>query len=249
MWFKSNNKKIQGNKEYQLAKKFNELKIDWSIPKYYEYESYEKYKYGGLRPVIRKYRPDFYLSQYDMFIGIKNSYNRDKIYSFKIDHYSKLYIMIIEKDNYDLIFTLKNKFEFLDVFMSDISRARFENEYLGSVSEAVYKIENKKIQDISDLDEIDEYLLDEFKQTENPYYISFNNNKVLYGDLIELNSEVQLEHGKTYKFTFDESKKRNNTKRELKFFENNVNDDNNIKDYRILLQCGLKETAEIKYIF
>ena len=92
-WFTVAGKKVQGTWERDLALVFEELQIKWVRPKCWLYEMNGKQ---------RRYSPDFYLPDYDLYLELKGYWwgnDRQKMDAVLEQHQDKR-IMIIEKELY-----------------------------------------------------------------------------------------------------------------------------------------------------
>lgn len=107
-WFKIDGKKVQGTWELNLALKMNELNILWQRCKPLVYYKENKEK---------RYTPDFYLPEYNLFLEIKGFWiadSKEKMRLVSEQHpYLKDLIKIIEKDNYQKLLEIKNKKDFI----------------------------------------------------------------------------------------------------------------------------------------
>lgn len=92
-WFTVADKKVQGTWERDLALVFEELQIKWIRPKCW------LYKMNGKQ---RRYSPDFYLPDYDLYLELKGYWwgnDREKMDAVLEQHQDKK-IIIIEKELY-----------------------------------------------------------------------------------------------------------------------------------------------------
>lgn len=93
-WFVVAGKKVQGTWERNLALVFEEMNIRWERCKPWTYI---------LDGKTRRYTPDFYLSDYDLYIEVKGYYwrnDREKMDAV-IEQYPEKRIQIIEKELYE----------------------------------------------------------------------------------------------------------------------------------------------------
>lgn len=120
-WYTINGIKVQGEWERIFAEKLNDLKIKFSR------KSLKYLKY-------RKYTPDFYLPDYDMYIEIKGWFReRDKYKMFKVLDEHKIDLRVVES-----LQTIKNfKLSDIELFetfnikykLEDIDFSKFNNQW------------------------------------------------------------------------------------------------------------------------
>lgn len=97
-WFTVGEYKVQGTWEKNIAEKLTELNIKWK--KLTVNKDILEYIIDGK---IKRYTPDFYLPQYNLYLEIKGYYwgkDRDKMEAVKSQH-PNIRIEIIQKDKYE----------------------------------------------------------------------------------------------------------------------------------------------------
>jgi hypothetical protein len=100
-WYEVSGVRVQGTWERNLAIKLNEMGIEWhkvgaSCPKYFSYEMDGR---------TRRYTPDFYLPEHDLFLEVKGYWWGDDKRKMDIVQttYPNVKFVIIEKEEYNKI--------------------------------------------------------------------------------------------------------------------------------------------------
>ena len=99
-WFEYKGQKLQGTWELNIAKKLDEMNIDWYKPKISK--DVWSYELDGQQ---KSYTPDLYLKEQNIYLEIKGYWWRDdkrKMEAIKQQHPDKK-ILIIEKEEYTKI--------------------------------------------------------------------------------------------------------------------------------------------------
>ena len=99
-WYEVSDQKVQGTWERNIALKLNELNIKWIKLK--TNKDTLQYELDGK---TKSYTPDFYLEDYNTFLEVKGFWwgnDKNKMEAV-IKQHSNIKIVIIQKDEYDLI--------------------------------------------------------------------------------------------------------------------------------------------------
>lgn len=97
-WFEVSGKRVQGTWEKKMAEYFDIHTIEWIKPK--KNSDIWEYKHGGK---IKRYTPDFFLPEYNLFLEIKGYWwgnDKEKMKLVLEQHQDKR-IVIIEKKEYN----------------------------------------------------------------------------------------------------------------------------------------------------
>ena len=99
-WFDYKGQKLQGTWELNIAKKLDEMNVDWYKPKVHR--DVWTYELDGQQ---KSYTPDLLLKEYDIYLEIKGYWwgnDKRKMEAVKLQHPEKK-IVIIEKNEYNKI--------------------------------------------------------------------------------------------------------------------------------------------------
>ena len=99
-WFDYKGQKLQGTWELNVAKKLDELNIEWIKPKVHK--DVIQYELNGKN---KHYTPDLYLPTYDLYLEIKGYWwGNDKAKMKAVmDQHPNIKIVLIEKNEYDKV--------------------------------------------------------------------------------------------------------------------------------------------------
>ena len=99
-WFEYKGQKLQGTWEFNIAKKLDELDIDWYKPKLHR----DVWQYT-LDGKLKSYTPDLYLPQHDIYLEIKGYWwgnDKNKMTAVVRENADKK-LLIIQKEEYEKI--------------------------------------------------------------------------------------------------------------------------------------------------
>lgn len=111
-WYKYNNIYLQGTWELSVAKKLDQVGIQWIKTK----QANHVLKYYDANNKLHHYNPDFYLPEYDCYLEIKGYWwgNDKQKMQFVLNQNPTKKIYIIEKDLYQILLTVTNKSDFIN---------------------------------------------------------------------------------------------------------------------------------------
>ena len=82
---------LESSYEYSVAKELDENQVNWTRPKHFEYE---------LDGKIKRYFPDFYLNEFDVYLDPKNDYliSKDSLKIEAVQISNNISVLILSKD-------------------------------------------------------------------------------------------------------------------------------------------------------